>query len=181
MGRRSSQSARRCDHLPRRWSLESCPQNDREPYKRTASAINQTVSDVRDACPRPAGNESRFEIQSVTVALHARLALRSILKMGRPSTPAPPGASPTAGRPPVPGPSPPCATISTTCSPASATRPLPGEGRSGPPMPSNDGSARSADEHGPREPSGTGHRWTASSTRSSSTKTDLGESVSRSP
>ena len=47
--------------------------------------------------------------------------------------------------------------------------------------PSNDGSARSADEHGPREPSGTGPRRTASSTRSSSTKTGLGESVPRSP
>ncbi len=75
------------------------------------------------------------------------------------------------------GPSPPCATIPTICSPASAAGPLPGEGRSGPPMPANDGSARSADEPGPREPSGTGPRRTASSTRASSTTTGLGESV----
>ncbi len=90
-------------------------------------------------------------------------------------------ASPTTGRASAPGPSLPCATIPTICSPASAAGPLPGEGRSGPPMPANDGSARSADEPGPREPSGTGHRRTASSTRSSSTKTGLGESVPHSP
>ncbi len=90
-------------------------------------------------------------------------------------------ASPTTGRASAPGPSLPCATIPTICSPASAAGPLPGEGRSGPPMPANDGSARSADEPGPREPSGTGHRRTASSTRSSSTKAGLGESVPHSP
>ncbi len=93
---------------------------------------------------------------------------------GRPGSPA---ASPTAGRPPAPRPSTACATIPTVCSPASAAGPLPSEGRSAPPMPANDGSGRSADEPGPREHSGTGHRRTASSTRSSSTKTGRGESV----
>ncbi len=78
-----------------------------------------------------------------------------------PPTPAPFGAGHAAGAATSPGPSGPstaCATISTICSPASAAGPLPSEGRSGPPAPANDGSARSADEHGPREPSGTGHR-----------------------
>ncbi len=51
----------------------------------------------------------------------------------------------------------------------------------GSPAPSNDGSARSADEHGPREASGTRPPWTASSTRSSSTRTGLGKSVHPSP
>jgi len=42
--------------------------------------------------------------------------------------------------------------------------------------PSNDGSGRSADEQGPREPSGTRPPWSASSKPSSSKKTDHGES-----
>ncbi len=65
--------------------------------------------------------------------------------------------------------------------PPAAAGPFPSEGRSGPPAPSNDGSGRSADEPGPREHSRTGHRWTASSTRSSSTKTGRRESVLHSP
>ncbi len=91
------------------------------------------------------------------------------------------GSAQPTGRASAPGPSLPCATIPTICSPASATGPLPGEGRSGPPTPPNDGSARCADEPGPWEPSGTGHRWTASSMRSSSTKTGRRESVPHSP
>ncbi len=47
------------------------------------------------------------------------------------------GSAQPTGRASAPGPSLPCATIPTICSPASATGPLPGEGRSGPPTPAN--------------------------------------------
>ena len=83
----------------------------------------------------------------------------------------PHAASPVPGKRPTPRPSPACATTSTTCSPASATPPLPSAAVSEPPTPSNDASARSGAGPDPWAHSRTAHQWTASSSPSSSTKT----------
>ena len=133
-----------------------------------------------------AASESAAEWEHFLTALHRRGLTGEGLEMicvdggqgliaARPRVPH--AASPIAGILSTPRPSPACATISTICSPASATRPSPSRSWSGPPTPSSDGSGRSADEPGPWEPSRTKPPWTASSTPSSSTKTNPRESV----
>jgi hypothetical protein len=85
---------------------------------------------------------------------------------------APPrAASPTIGKRTTPGPSPACATISTSSSPAGATNPWPSARKSGPQTLSSDAFARFDGEPGRWASSQTVPRWTVSSSPSSTPKT----------
>ena len=118
----------------------------------------------------------------LTNSATSSFSLRAPAATARPKWRAPtPGASPSAGAKPTPPQSLACATISTSFSPASATRRPPSEGRCGQPTPSNAGSQRSAAEPGPWAYFRTQPQSTVFSSLSSPMKTKSRESQPFSP